>query len=80
MTTLEEKVNDIVINVSEEFNSLSIDERRRIGKYMSYQQILTIWQMLHKDESITTKAWREKQRNWLGNCVRSFENRTQEGK
>ena len=69
MTTLKEKVNCIIESVSADFNSLPYEERRRINKYLSYMQILTIWQMINKDGDIVTHRWREKQRKWLRNCV-----------
>lgn len=69
MTSLEEKVNGIIENVGNEFNNLPIEERKRIGKYLSYTQILTIWQILNKDEDVTTNVWRNKQFKWLKNCV-----------
>lgn len=65
MTTLDEKVKGILENVSIEFNALPLEERKRIHKFLSYEQILTIWQTLNKDESVTTQAWRNKQRKWL---------------
>lgn len=71
MTSLEEKVNDILESI--DYNDLPFDERKRIGKYMLYQQILTIKQTLLKDKHLTTDAWRKKQRSWLENCVRSYE-------
>lgn len=69
MTSLDEKVNGILESVRDDFNSLPIEERKRIGKYLSYMQILTIWQMLNRDKDITTNSWRDKQREWLKNCV-----------
>ena len=69
MTSLKEKANGIIENVRNEFNNLPIEERKRIGKYLSYMQILTIWQMLNKDKDITTNVWRNKQFEWLENCV-----------
>jgi hypothetical protein len=71
MTTLEEKVVDIIEN--SDFNDLPFEERKRINKYLSRMQILTIWQMLLKDKRLTTDAWREKQRKWLENCVESHQ-------
>ena len=71
MTTLEEKVVDIIDN--SDFNDLPFEERKRIGKYLSRMQILTIWQILLKDKHLTTDAWREKQRKWLKNCVESHQ-------
>ena len=57
MTTLEEKVQYIFDE--SDFNELPLDERKRIGKYMDEQQILTIWQTLLKDKHLTTDAWRK---------------------
>jgi hypothetical protein len=71
MTTLIEKVNDIIEN--SDFNDLTFEERARICKYLSRMQILTIWQMLNKDEHLTTDAWRKKQLNWLKNCVELYQ-------
>ena len=70
MTTLEEKVRNIL--EGSDFNDLPFDERKRIGKYMDEQQILTIWQTLLKDKHLTTDAWRKKQRQWLENCVEQY--------
>ena len=70
MTTLEEKVKNILDG--SDFNDLPFDERKRIGKYMNEQQILTIWQMLLSNKHLTTDAWRKKQRQWLANCVEQY--------
>ena len=70
MTTLEEKVRNILDE--SDFNDLPFDERKRIGKYMDEQQILTICQTLLKDKHLTTDAWRKKQRQWLENCVEQY--------
>ena len=70
VTTLEEKVQYIFDE--SDFNDLPFDERKRIGKYMDEQQILTIWQTLLKDKNLTTDAWRKKQRQWLANCVEQY--------
>lgn len=69
MTSLEERATQIIQGVGEEFNALPIEERKRINKFLSYMQILTIWQMINKDGDIVTHRWREKQRKWLKNCV-----------
>ena len=71
MTTLEEKVRDILDG--SDFNDLPFEERKRIRKYMDEQQILTIWQTLLRDKHLITDAWRKKQRQWLANCVGSTE-------
>lgn len=55
-----------------DFNDLPIEERRRIGKYMQEQQILTLYQTTIKDKEHTTEAWRRKQMKWLENCVNIF--------
>ena len=70
MTTLEEKVRNILDG--SDFNDLPFDERKRIGKYMDEQQVLTILQTLLKDKHLTTDAWRKKQRRWLENCVEQY--------
>lgn len=71
MTSLDEKVRAILDDVSEEFNALPFDERKRICKYTSHMQILTIWQMINGDTDLITKRWKDKQRQWLKNCVES---------
>lgn len=71
MTSLKEKVNGIIDGVSADFNKLPYEERKRIQKYISFMQILTIWQMLNKDNDLTTQRWRDKQKKWLKNCVES---------
>lgn len=55
-----------------DFNSLPFEERKRMCKYITEQQILTLYQVIKKDSHLTTKAWREKQLNWLGNVVSSY--------
>lgn len=70
MTTLEEKVRDVLDN--SDFNDLPYEERKRISKYTQEQQILTIYQMIQKDNGLTTKLWRDKQRQWLANCVKTY--------
>ena len=70
MTTFEEQVRAIIED--SDFNDLPYEERKRIGKYMVEQQIITLWQTLHKDKHLTTDAWRKKQMAWLKNCVESY--------
>ena len=70
MTTLKEKVRNILDG--SDFNDLPFDERKRIGKYMDEQQILTIWQTLEMNKHLTTDAWRKKQRQWLAKCVEQY--------
>ena len=56
-----------------DYNDLPFEERKHIGKYMAKQQILTLWQILNRDKELTTAAWRRRQRDWLENCVKSYE-------
>ena len=68
--SLKEKVRYILDD--SDFNDLPFNERKKICKYMSEQQILTLYQTLLKDREHTTEAWRKKQRAWLKNCVESY--------
>lgn len=70
MTTLEEKVRDILD--SSDFNDLPYEERVRISKYKAHTQILTLWQVLNTDKDLTNERWRKHIRAWLGNCVQSY--------
>lgn len=67
MTSLEEKVMAII--ESSDFNDLPFEERKRISKYLSRMQILTLWQVLNKYGDVVTPAWRKKMRSWLNACV-----------
>jgi hypothetical protein len=70
MTSLEERATQIIQGVGESFNALPLEERKRINKYLSYMQILTIWQMLNSNEDLTNKRWKDKTKKWLENCVK----------
>lgn len=72
MTSLEEKVMAII--ESSDFNDLPFEERKRIGKYLSRMQILTLWQVLNLYEDVVTPAWRKKIRTWLKACVDAYQN------
>lgn len=54
MTTLIERINDIIYD--EEFNTLAFEERARICKYLDQMKIQTLYQVLIKDEKLTTEA------------------------
>ena len=71
MTTLKEKVMAII--ESSDFNDLPFEERKRISKYLSRMQILTLYQVLKKNPELTTEAWRKKIRAWLKNCVEDYQ-------
>lgn len=70
MTSLEEKVKNIL--AESDFNDLPIEERKKIGKYMAEQQILTIWQTLLRFPELTNATWKKKQRKWLEVCVEQY--------
>ena len=62
----------IAILDNSDFNSLPFEERKRICKYITEQQILTLYQVIRKDSHLTTKAWRDKQTEWLRNVIESY--------
>ena len=62
-----------------DFNSLPFEERKKIAKYMAEQQIQSMVQLIEKDSQLTTKAWRDKQTEWLGNVVASYKREYQDG-
>lgn len=72
MTTLEEKVMAII--ESSDFNDLPFEERKKICKYLSRMQILTLWQVLNKHNDLVTPAWKKKIRAWLKSCVEDHQN------
>lgn len=72
MTTLEEKVMAII--ESSDFNDLPFEERKKICKYLSRMQILTLWQVLNKYNDFVTPAWKKKMRAWLKSCVEDHQN------
>ena len=71
MTTLEEKAMEIIDN--NDFNDLPFEERRRITKYLTIMQILTLWQVLKKDGDLVTPAWKNRMRLWLKACVETYQ-------
>ena len=68
--SLKEKINYILED--SDFNDLPYEERARISRYTAEMQILTLYQVLIKDEDNTTKAWRRKIKAWLKNCVDDY--------
>lgn len=72
MTTFEEKVMAII--EGSDFNDLPFEERERIGKYLTWMQILTLWQVLNMFGELVTPAWKKKIRAWLKNCVEDYRN------
>lgn len=65
-----DRVRDVLD--ASDFNSLSFEERKRIGKYMTQQQILTLWQVLESHKDLTNERWRKQIRAWLENCIWSY--------
>lgn len=67
-----ELVLNIIDSVSKEFNSLPDEEQKKICKYTSEMQILTLWQMLYYQEGLMCPTYRGKLKGWLDDCVHSF--------
>lgn len=67
---IHEKVRCILAD--SDFNDLPYEERIRIGKYVSEQQILTLYQVLCRDKENTTATWRRKMQKWLDSCIRLY--------
>lgn len=72
-TSLMERANAIIEDCAEDYNALPIEERHRIGRYMAYEKILTVVQMMKKDRPHTTEVWRTKQQVWLAGLVSTYE-------
>ena len=75
MTTLEEKINSIIDG--SDFNDLPIEERTRIRKYTREMQLLTLYQVLNMHKDLTNERWRGKIREWLKNCVETYQREEQ---
>lgn len=71
MTSMEERFN--AIQDDSDFNDLPFETRKMICKYTAKQQMLTLYQVLHRHGDLTTTAWRAKIRDWLYNCIRLYE-------
>lgn len=76
-TTLSEKVIDILEN--SDFNSLPLEERKKIIKYNKEQQILTIWQIVNNYKEYTSPHFRKKLLKWLENCIDSYRRENEKG-
>lgn len=66
-----QKVNQIMED--SDFNSLPFEERRKISKYMTQQQILTLWQVIENYKDYESKVLRDKLRDWLENVIIGYE-------
>jgi hypothetical protein len=73
MDNLEEKVIAIIEYENGKLISLPSPERERLCKILLYWEIRTVYKMIKKEEAHTTKAWRNRQWNWLRNLVTSYE-------
>ena len=71
MSSLEERICACLD--SSDFNNLPFEERKRIGKYLDRMQILTLWQVLQTSPDLTCTRWKREIRDWLKDCVESFE-------
>ena len=76
-TTLKEKAMDIINN--SDFNSLPLEERKKIIKYNREQQILTLWQVLNNYEEYMSPCFHKKLSKWLENCVASYRQENEKG-
>ena len=72
-TSLMERANAIIEDCADDYSALPIEERKRIGRYMAYEKILTVVQMVEKDRTHTTEAWRKIQMAWLRGLVITYE-------
>ena len=72
-TSLTERANAIIEDCAADYSALPIEERKRIGRYMAYEKILTVVQMIEKDRAHTTEAWRKSQTAWLRGLVTTYE-------
>ena len=61
------------ITAESTFNSLPIEERKRISKYMTEQQILTLYQVMEGSKDLTCLRWRNRIRDWLENVIIGYE-------
>ena len=66
-----QKVNQIMED--SDFNSLPFEERRKISRYMTQQQILTLWQVMENYKYYESKVLRDKLRDWLENVIIGYE-------
>ena len=71
MTSMEERFN--AIQEDSDFNELPFETRKMICKYTAEEQMLTLYQVLHMHGDLTTTARREKIRDWLNNCISTYE-------
>ena len=61
------------ITADSEFTSLPIEERQRISKYMTEQQILTLYQVMEGSKDLTCLRWRHRIREWLETVIIGYE-------
>lgn len=71
MKTLDERIKAIVEDRS--FNDLTFEQREKICKYLTQQQIQTLWQAINLYPNLVCKAYRTKMRSWLKNIVDYYE-------
>ena len=68
---LNERINDIINDRS--FNDLPFEQRKFICKFLKQHQILTLYQAIHSYPELVCGAYKTKIRNWLEDCVESYE-------
>ena len=68
---LKDRINNIITDRS--FNKLPIEQRNFICKFLAQHQILTLYQAINNYPELVCGAYKAKIRNWLENCVDSYE-------
>ena len=70
-----EKLNDRINNIINDssFNDLPFEQRKFICKFLQQHQILTLYQAITNYPDLVCGAYKAKIRNWLENCVDSYE-------
>ena len=71
--TIKERLFICLDDEANEFNSLPYEERKRIIRYTSATQMLTIYQCIENNKDLTTERWRKAMWNWIRTCVEWYE-------
>lgn len=68
---LNDRINDIINDRS--FNTLPLEQRKFICKFLQQHQILTLYQVINSYPELVCGAYKAKLRNWIENCVDDYE-------
>ena len=69
---LTEQVNKVVNHCNSKFNALTFEKRMEICQYLSEMQILTIYQLLHRNEDLLCEKWKASTKGWLRDLLKSY--------